>query len=451
MASYSNGDIASLKKVPHAFVESSTLEQEISSRSIQLVRRGVWLYFWLIILEGAFRKWVFPGFAEELLVIRDPLAIWLLYKGITSNIWQPNKYVVLMWGVTILSLAITFILGHGNVVVAIYGFRISGIHFPLIFLIGSIFKKADVIKLGKRILWLNIAMTILVGFQFFSPQSAWVNLGVGGDIQGSGFSGAAGFFRVPGTFSFTNGLSLFYGFAAAYVFYFWAAKEGFNVNKLLLIVSSIALLVAIPLSISRGVLFQIVLSALFLFAIVGKDPRTIKSIIVITFAGICFFIALGNFSFFETAIMAFSERFTIASTQEGGIEGTVMDRFFGGLYGALTNSNSSFSGLGLGMGTNAGAQLMLGKTEFLISEGEWGRLIGEMGFILGLIVIFIRGSLVIELLSRSWATIKSENILPWMLMSFGAINILQGQWAQPTALGFSILIGGLVIAALKKD
>ncbi|PTX45337.1 hypothetical protein C8P64_1332 [Christiangramia gaetbulicola] len=423
----------------------------VLSSSEILIKRGVWLYFWLIIFEGALRKWVLPGLSEPLLIIRDPLAIWLIYKCFMNNIWSPNNYVVGMLGITILSLAVTLILGHGNIFVALYGFRIMAIHFPLIFIIGRVFNKDDVIKLGLIILWITIGMTILVGIQFYSPQSAWVNLGVGGDSQGSGFSGAGGFYRVPGTFSFTNGLSLFYGIAAAFIFYFWASRDVVKVNNLLLIIASFALLAAIPLSISRGVLFEIILSALFLFAIVGKDPRTIKSIILVGITGVFLFFVLGNFSFFQTATASFSERLTNAGSVEGGLEGTLMDRFFGGLYSSITDSNSSFIGLGLGMGTNAGAKLMMGNREFLIAEGEWARLIGEMGFILGMIAIIIRGSLVFQLITRSWKAIKLDNKLPWMLMSFGTVNILQAQWAQPTALGFSALIGGLVIASFNES
>ncbi len=423
---------------------------KIRTRNLEAhLKKCIWLYFWLIIFEGSLRKWVLPGLAEPLLVIRDPLAIWIIYKCIISNIWQPNRYVVWMLGMSMISFGMTLILGHGNIVVGIYGLRILIIHFPLIFIIGQIFNKADVIRLGKIILWLTIAMTILVGIQFYSPQSAWVNIGVGGDLQGSGFSGAAGFYRVPGTFSFTNGLSLFYGISAAYIFYFWSSKGSLKLSTWLLIISSLALIAAIPLSISRGVLFEIILSGLFLFAIVGRDPKTIKSIIALIIAGVVLYFSLGNFSFFETATMAFTERFTTASSVEGGLEGTLIDRFLGGLYSAVTDANASFTGLGLGMGTNAGAKLMLGNREFLIAEGEWARLIGEMGFIIGVIVIFIRGSLVFDLMKRSWSAIKLENKLPWMLMSFGAVNILQGQWAQPTALGFSTLIGGLVIASLN--
>lgn len=422
----------------------------VLSGSERLVKKGVWLYFWLIIFEGALRKWFLPGLSEPLLVIRDPLAIWLIYKCFKEGFWEPNKYVIAMLWITILSFAVTMIFGHGNLFVALYGFRIMAIHFPLIFVIGRVFNKNDVIQLGVIMLWITIAMTILVGLQFYSPQSAWVNRGVGGDVMGSGFSGAGGFYRVPGTFSFTNGLSLFYGVSAAYIFYFWASRNVIKISKLLLITSSLALLAAIPLSISRGVLFEIILSALFLFAIVGKDPRTIKSIIAISITGILLFFVLGNFSFFQTATASFSERLTNAGSVEGGLEGTLIDRFFGGLYSSVTDSNTSFVGLGLGMGTNAGAKLMMGNREFLIAEGEWARLIGEMGFILGMIAIFIRGSLVFELIQRSWKAIKLENKLPWMLMSFGTVNLLQAQWAQPTALGFSALIGGLVIASFNE-
>ncbi|MCH4822765.1 hypothetical protein ML462_06235 [Gramella lutea] len=432
--------------------ENANSRWKLESRSLEIhIKKCIWLYFWLIIFEGALRKWVLPGLAEPLLVIRDPLAIWIIYRSILGGLWQPNRYVIWMLAISMISLGISLILGHGNIVVAIYGLRILIIHFPLIFIIGRIFSQEDVLKLGKIVLWLTIGMTILVGIQFYSPQSAWVNIGVGGDLRGSGFSGAAGFYRVPGTFSFTNGLSLFYGFAAAYIFYFWSSKGTLRLNTWLLIFSSLALLAAVPLSISRGVLFEIILSALFLFAIVGKDPRTIKSIIAVCIAGIVLFFSLGNFSFFETATMAFMERFTTASSVEGGLEGTLIDRFLGGLYTAVTDANASFTGLGLGMGTNAGAKLMLGNREFLIAEGEWARLIGEMGFILGILAILIRGSLVFELLRKAWNDIKSGNKLPWMLMSFGAVNILQGQWAQPTALGFSTLIGGLVIASFKEE
>lgn len=418
---------------------------------IQGLKTAIWLYFWLLIFEGALRKWFLPGLSEPLLVVRDPVAIWIVYQAITQSLWKPNGYVIIIWGVTISSLIVTLLMGHGNLLVAIYGLRITLIHFPLIFVIGNIFSKEDVLKLGKYLLWLNIGMTILVAIQFYSPQSAWVNLGVGGDVEGSGFSGAGNFFRVPGTFSFTNGLSLFYGLVAAFIFFFWSDQRSGTVKKYLLIISTLALLAAIPLSISRTVLFEILLSFCFLLWTLGKTPKVFKKLLMLTVVGGFLFVVLNQFGFFQTAVLTFSDRFNSASTVEGGLEGTLIDRFLGGMYESVTNSNASFSGMGIGLGTNAGAKLMTGRRDFLIAEGEWGRLIGEMGFLLGFAVILLRGSLVFQLISASWREISQGSLLPWMLMSFGALTILQGQWAQPTALGFAILVGGLAIASLKQE
>jgi hypothetical protein len=38
-----------------------------------------------------------------------------------------------------------------------------------------------------------------------------------------------------------------------------------------------------------------------------------------------------------------------------------------------------------------------------------------------------------------------------MLLSFALLVFPQGQWAQPTTLGFSTLIVGMLIAAFNKD
>ena len=419
--------------------------------NLRLLKKGVWLYFYLLLFEGALRKWVLPGLATPLLIIRDPLAIYLIFRYFIYEGIKPNFYISFVWMLSILSLALTLILGHGNISVALFGFRITVLHFPLIFIIGQVFNKKDVLKMGKILLWISIGMTILVAIQFFSPQSAWVNRGIGGDVEGSGFAGASGFYRVPGTFSFTNGLSLFYGLAGSFILYFWVAARRLKLNKALLVAATIALLVAIPLSLSRSVIFQVIISLLFLFTIVGRDHRTLGKISGTLILGLFLIVLLQNFTFMEAPTNALQERFIIANESEGGfVEGTLVDRFLGGTFGIFINPEISFWGAGLGMGTQVGSKLLVGERGiYLIAEGEWGRLVGEMGFLVGALVIIIRARLAGELLIKSWKAIGTANLLPWMLMSAGTLSILQGQWSQPTSLGFSILFGGLVISALK--
>ena len=417
---------------------------------LKQLKIGFWLYFFLLFFEGALRKWVLPGLATPLLIVRDPVAIWMLYLAISSGVVFINDYIKLMWAITVLAVFTSLIFGHGNLVVALYGFRITAFHFPLIFIFASVLTKEDVKKAGEVLLGINIVMTLLVAVQFFSPQSAWVNRAVGGE-EGSGFMGAAEYFRVPGTFSFTNGLSLFYGFVAPFILFFWINGKKYKVSfRALLVISTLCLFAAIPLSVSRTVLFEIIITLIFLL-VAGSSSKALWGRLIMTLifaAG--FFMILRNFYFFQTATNVFMERFTTANEQEGGFEGVFLDRFLGGMIGAISESgDSAFWGHGLGMGTNAGAKLMSGNVQFLIAEQEWGRIIGEIGILLGMGMILIRAYLTYRLVKLSWPAVSLNNILPWLLCSFSLLSLLQGQWAQPTALGFATVSVGLTIAALK--
>ena len=173
-------------------------------------------------------------------------------------------------------------------------------------------------------------------------------------------------------------------------------------------------------------------------------------------AGVGGLIALGiliNTPAFQTATEAFTARMEMANGAEGGLQGVLADRYLGGLIGALSYNpgNYHFFGGGLGMGTNAGSMLMKGDVHFLIAEGEWGRLIGEMGPLLGLLAILIRLLFSGRLVIQAFKKLSGGELLPWLLLSFALLTIPQGQWAQPTSLGFCVMIGGLVLASLRTE
>lgn len=413
------------------------------------LKASIWLYFILLIFEGALRKWFLPALSTPLLVIRDPLAIWIFLKARQKGYLKFNGYSFLMVIAGLISAFTAMTMGHGNLYIAIFGARIFVIQFPLIFAIGRIFDWEDVIKIGKAMLWLSIPMTILIGIQFFSPQSSWVNKGVGGDSSGAGFSGALGYFRPPGTFSFTTGVVAFYGMLAAYIFYFWLHTG--TVNRILLMAATGCLLVSIPLSISRSALFQVALSLVFSVIAAWRRPKYIGRMIVAGVVVLVVYQIIGHQSFFSTSTDAFSERFQNANESEGGLNGVLIDRFLGGMVYALQNApNLPFFGYGIGMGTNVGSNLLTGSSSFLIAEQEWGRIIGEQGLLLGFIVIIVRIALTIKIIRNASAYLKTTDALSWMLVSFCFIGLLQGQWGQPTSLGFSVLTTGLVMAALNK-
>lgn len=439
-----NSVLNTLNMPAHALQPSVVREK---TKTLSLLKKGVWLYFILLIFEGALRKWFLPFLASPLLIIRDPLALWILLVANWNGFLPRTVYLTSMVVVGITGFFLALFVGHGNIAVALFGARILVLHFPLMFAIGKIFDRDDVIKLGKVTLWISLPITVLVALQFYSPQSAWVNRGVGGDMAGAGFSGALGYFRPSGTFSFTTGTTLFYGFLSCFVIYFWIQPK--MISKLLLLTATGCLIAAIPLSISRSLFFQTGVGVLFALIAVLKNPKYLGRVIIAVMGTLILMAVLSKASFFQTSIEAFTNRFDNANEAEGGLKGVLGDRYLGGMIGALSESGQQpFFGYGIGMGTNVGSNLLSGGAAFLIAEGEWGRLIGEMGPLLGIVVIFIRIGFSFKIAKASFRKLSLNDFLPWMLLSFGLLTVPQAQWAQPTSLGFSTMIGGLMVAAL---
>jgi len=408
----------------------------------------IWIYFFLWIFEGGLRKWVIPALSQPLLLVRDPIVLWLIILCLKRGLLRSNGYLTGSVVIGILSFFTAKIFGHGNSLVALYGVRILLLYFPMIFVIGAVFNQEDVIKMGKILLFIAIPMAILLGLQFYSPQSAWVNKSVSGGDEGAGFSGALGYFRPPGTFSFTNGNTLFFSLVAPYVLYFWLNAK--NLNKIILIGATGALVVAIPLSISRALFFQVALSVLFLLLAIMRKPKYVGKIVFGSFAVAIALLVFSQASFFQIATEAFSTRFEGANEAEGGVGSVLGDRFIGQLLnGILGAQDQSAFGFGIGSGTPLGVALLNDDRVARMADFEWMREIGEMGS-MGLFVIALRVGLSLKLAIASYRKLALSDMLPWLLMSVAILAVTQGSWHQPTALGFFSLAGGLWLASLKK-
>ena len=409
---------------------------------------AIWIYFLLVLFDGALRKWFLPSLSGPLLLLRDPLALWILIAAWRQGYIEYNQYTMSATIIGFLAIYTAFFVGHGDLFVAIYGSRILLLHFPLIFVIAKVLNRDDILKLGRWTVFISIPMTMLIIAQFYSPQTAWINKSVGGEA-GGGFSGAMNFYRPPGTFSFTNGTALFFNFAACFVIYFWFHVK--EINRMLLVAGSIAILLAVPFSISRTLLFQLILSLSFAFIAILLNPKYTGGLILIVASVFGALVILSFTPYFTTATAAFTSRFESANATEGGLNGVLLDRFLGGLLHAIMLSpNQPFFGKGIGMGTNVGSMLLTGGRQFLIAEGEWGRLIGEIGPIFGLAIVFLRFKLAVSLLIMSLNKARHGIVLPWILSSVGALSIAHAGWAQPTSLGFCVIVTGLVLASLHS-
>ena len=190
----------------------------ISKSSLQNIRHLLWIYFLLLIFEGALRKWVVPGLSSPLLLVREPialLALWLGWPLLKRPIWNNWTLPIILIG--FVGFLFTLSFGHADIYVAIYGLRTFLIQLPLIFLFPAVFDRNDVIKFCWVLVVLCIPMTLLIVAQSNSPTTHILNIAPGGEGSAA-FDGALGRNRPPGTFSFITGVVSFYSLAAASFF-----------------------------------------------------------------------------------------------------------------------------------------------------------------------------------------------------------------------------------------
>jgi hypothetical protein len=155
---------------------------------------------------------------------------------------------------------------------------------------------------------------------------------------------------------------------------------------------------------------------------------------------------------FKEGMQVLSDRFTsTAEAEETTIAGGLVARGLSGFTeGLLFIPRAPIGGYGLGIGTNGGAKFLTGRAVFLLTEGEWGRVVLESGPILGPAYLLWRTLLVFSLGVLSFRQLKLGNILTIMLYAAGFLALLSGPFGQPTSLGFCVFICGLVLASANK-
>ena len=412
----------------------------------RLIRRLIWLYIILWLIEGGLRRWVLPGLATPLLLVRDPLVIVLYCLAFANNMFPVNGFII--WGALlgVLSFINAMLLGHGNLFVALYGVRCDFLHVPLIFIMGKVLRPKDVLALAKVAVWVAIPYTALLVAQFYQPQDAWVNRGVGGSLEGAGFDGAMDRFRPPGTFSFITGPAQLYPLFTACWFALLLSRK---LPLWTMIASGAAILVTIPISISRTLFLSVVIVALAgVGAMVAGGRFSMKIVFQFLVAAAILFMFSGQSDIFQDGMQAFSARWETSTDDKGGFKGASVDRVLDGLFGAF--GNVSGAGCGTGFSTNVGQQLATQHTGFGAAEAEWGRLLYDNGFVLGSLMIAYRVALVGAIVMASYRAWRRRSTTSVIFAAASFMMLLNGQWGQPTSLGSAVIGGGLTLAAARK-
>lgn len=418
----------------------------------QLIRRLIWLYLILWLIEGGLRRWFLPGLATPLLLIRDPLVILIYGVAVVKNVFPTNGFIMTGAVLAILTFANALAIGHGNLGVALYGVRCDFLHVPLIFVMARVLRRDDLLRLAKVAVWLVIPYSMLLVAQFEAPQDAWVNRGVGGSLEGAGFSGALDKFRPPGTFSFITGPTVLYPILTACWFMLVLTRK---IPAWLMVVSGVAIVVAIPVSISRGFFLGVVLVAMAGCLALFIGGRLSGGVIVrAILAAVLLPILAAQIPAFKDGTEAFGARWQDSTTDAGGVQGAIVSRLIDSFTAPF--KGVEFFGVGSGFSTNVGQKKLTGEVGFGGAEGEWGRLFYDNGLILGFLLVGYRialaGTILLAAL-RAWQRRSPDGLI---FASAALLLLLNGQWGQSTSLGAAAIAGGLALAAagdvkLKKQ
>jgi len=408
------------------------------------IKQLCFVYFWLLIAEGAVRKWVLPGLSNPLLIVRDPVAIVILVLSTQTKLLERAALLkaLLYMVVGFSGIGMLQVVNGLNPAIMIYGLRTYFLHLPLIWVIGRVLDYDDFRRLCRQICYVAIGMTPLIVLQFLSSPGALINTVAGGIGEQIGTN--ADKIRPVGLFSYNLAVTYFYACAAA----IGLTEEATSalLPRTLTRITLVASLMVIVVSGSRTTFstFVLIFVGLILAMLLNRNNLKggVRSLAVVGLG----VILLGSTGVFIEGVDALRMRFADAGEQDGG----VVNRFAGSiLYAGEIIQKSSFFGSGLGLGTNVGANLASGFSDFLMGEDEWGRIINEAGLVLGLSYVLWRLALAASLLRDSLSAARRANMLPLLLWFGSVFNWTRGAWGQPSNLGFAVFSAGLAIAALR--
>jgi hypothetical protein len=423
------------------------------------IRQLIWLYFWLLLIEGALRKWVVPQaqFSNPLLVARDPVALLIYFYALRAGVFPRNWWVVSVLTIGVLCLLATFaqllpyIAPKTIALVAGYGFHANYFHLPLIFVMASVLRPEDVRKIGKWTLLILVPMSILMVLQFHAGADSFVNRTAGG--EGEMITAGMGKVRTSGPFSFVTGVVAYFALATGYLI--WGVLKKGTYKNWLLGAAALALVVGVAVSGSRSVVGACVVVVAVLVPVFFLRPDAVSrlgQILVVTI--ILGFIVI-RIPFVREGIHVLTNRFTeVAEASDQTVASNVISRVFGGFQESLfilSKGIAPFLGFGLGIGTNAGAKLLTGHHVFLLTEDEWSRIFLESGPILGVAYVAWRVAFAIHV---GWLSLKSVllgNLLPLLLFASAFLPLINGEFGQPTILGFVVFATGLALAARNEE
>ena len=413
------------------------------------LKKLFWAYFILLIFEGALRKWIVPQLSAPLLLVRDPIGLMIIFEAYREGKW-PEKWSAItgILAAVLIGICVIQLIAVNNPwFAALYGLRSYLLPFPIAFIMGENLDEEDLRKFALCTLWILLPMTLLDMAQYMAPADSFLNKGA--------YEGAEQIMyveqrvRASGTFSFVTGPTAFTPLAAAFILYGFV--NGKVAPKWLLWAAAFALLLSIPIIGSRTLVFE--LAAVVICAGIGALCGVSQLFQALKFAAPLLILSflVGLLPIFSEASVSLHQRFTQASNSEGSISHSVEERTIGTIEDTIEGTDFMSNPFGLGMGAGAAAitKLMQGQVLYIAGEGEFGRLMYEIGPFPGFFFMIFRLLLTAFVAFRAVAAARKHQPLALLLVPLMFASVFLSVMEQPTEQGFLVMSLAFSLAALR--
>lgn len=368
---------------------------------MKLWKALVGLFFVLVIVDGALRKWLLPGQSQVLYAAKDVV----LWTSLLAFAW-PRSLIVIprplrATPVPLLLAAYLFLVAAQSfnprmpaLTLSVLGLKAHLAYLPLVVLVPALIADAAE-RQALRLLWGYVLLVVvplvaLSVYQFFQPPTAWINQYV---REMGTVATAGGHPRVTATFSYIGSHTAyltFNAFLSAGVLLAWVRNRRREYLALGAVLFS-ATLVVLPMAGSRGpVVIVLVALAALLTVAESSAGRSLRFLAAALLIGVVLIQGVGGIGLAE-GWDALAERAVSAGDTQSRIAGMLRAPFEG-------MERAGLFGYGAGSAHQAAPRLVSGAvTHHWLPEGyiESGiaRSVIELGSLGWVLLMTLKGAL----------------------------------------------------------
>lgn len=425
--------------------------------SVRHWRQAVQVGMVLVVLEGAIRKWIFPG-SQDLVYFAKDVFFLGAYVGFLQNRWALRLRYPQAPGLY-LGIAFSLVIGLGqvfnprlpNLLVGALGFKAYFLYVPLLFVLPAVFPNdVALARFLKRYVLIAIPVGLLSIAQFFSPPGSILNTYARPTAVATiSTFGSSHFVRVTGTFSYITGYTSFL-LAITCLILIVLTTNRWRYRGHLVVFAALGLtLLSMLMSGSRGpIFFLAIVFPIYWWLAVVREKQSGQIMARLLLGAVL--LGAGLSSAGEQAVTAFSERASAAQDLATRLTTPFL---------APVRMASHAGPLGYGIGsTHQAATAVTGGAApatwlgGVATEAESGRVMLELGPIGFFCVYFVRFAVAFFALRQALRLrTPFHRAIAISALMFVLVQIPGGMIFETTAGVYFWFLAGLVFLAERLD